>query len=242
MALDLTSLSSEFVPTRNALHQLAFYVIAPSRYRATGRMGLTAVGAGFGTPAIEANEQIIVEGDILTRRRGSRSESVSLTTLAAAGEFLETPYQVEWFAGFRDPLPPADPTALLAVDEESSLQIGSWFGFVTDVLGTTRQFEGATDVSEIQLWPEHFDAATEIGSAALGMRASYGGSPGDDDHAEPYLYVASWGDIDRSNPYWNDPHFNGSSLGYRELSESGDPRGKALEFFANGYRALGNAL
>ena len=35
------------------------------------------------------------------------------------------------------------------------------------------------------LWPEHFDIAIELGEA------TYGVSPGDDAHTEPYAYVSS---------------------------------------------------
>ena len=38
----------------------------------------------------------------------------------------------------------------------------------------------------VQLWPEHFDLATTIDEV------NYGGSPGDDGHPLPYLYVGPW--------------------------------------------------
>jgi hypothetical protein len=44
------------------------------------------------------------------------------------------------------------------------------------------------DPSEIHLWPEHFDLAIELGAADI--RATYGVSPGDEQHVEPYAYVA----------------------------------------------------
>ncbi|MGI9610692.1 MAG: hypothetical protein ACR2NL_10415, partial [Acidimicrobiia bacterium] len=94
------------------------------------------------------------------------------------------------------------------------------------------------DVSEVQLWPEHFDPATELGDSDRGQRASYGASPGDAAHPEPYLYVASWSEIDRSNPYWNDSAFNGSSFSYSDLLVASDPFEKAIEFYLEGYGAL----
>ncbi|MBW3667500.1 MAG: hypothetical protein KY394_07900, partial [Actinobacteria bacterium] len=93
---------------------------------------------------------------------------------------------------------------------------------------------------EVQLWPEHFDAATEMGDQEAGERASYGASPGDEDHPEPYIYVSAWGEIDRSDPYWNDEAFNGASLSYGELAEADDPVEKGLEFLLAGYRILTN--
>ena len=94
------------------------------------------------------------------------------------------------------------------------------------------------DVSEVQLWPEHFDPAIEMGRQDRGRRASYGGSPGDPAHPHPYLYVSAWGDIDRSNAYWNDDAFNGSSLGYAELARAEDPVQTALDFLLRGYGIL----
>src|ERR687884_377608 len=38
----------------------------------------------------------------------------------------------------------------------------------------------------------HVDVAIELGSEERGQRAAYGGSPGDEEHPEPYLYVAPW--------------------------------------------------
>ena len=90
----------------------------------------------------------------------------------------------------------------------------------------------------MQLWPEHFDTAVEMGSYDLGRRASYGASPGDAAHPEPYLYVAAWGEIDRSDGYWNDENFNGASLSYQDLLAAGDQRETAMAFFRQGFDRL----
>ena len=52
--------------------------------------------------------------------------------------------------------------------------------------------------SEAQLWPEHFDLATTIDEV------NYGGSPGDDGHPLPYLYVGPWSLPDDGDPFWNE--------------------------------------
>jgi hypothetical protein len=96
-----------------------------------------------------------------------------------------------------------------------SAAVADWFGFATHVLERTRRTAGADDVSRVQLWPEHFDPAFEVGSNARGAPPGYGASPGDDAHPEPYLYVAACGDIDRTDPHWNDTAFDGASLGIR---------------------------
>jgi hypothetical protein len=78
----------------------------------------------------------------------------------------------------------------------------------------------------------------EMGSEAGGRRASYGASPGDEGHLEPYLYVAAWSEIDKTEPYWNDRHFNGASLPYTELLAAEDQMQVSLDFFEQGYRLL----
>lgn len=77
-----------------------------------------------------------------------------------------------------------------------------------------------------------------MGSHEKGQRASYGASPGDDAHPEPYLYVASWGEVDRNDPFWNDPTFNGASLTYSEILDSEDQLQTAQFFFRRGYERL----
>jgi hypothetical protein len=132
-----------------------------------------------------------------------------------------------------------DPDVPLKIAETPALALGEWFRFGFDMLEVFRAIGNDDDeVSEIQLWPEHFDAATELGPEAAGRRASYGASPGDKWHLEPYVYVSAWSQIDRSIPYWNDRHFNGSSLSYVELVDAEDPIGAAIEFLAEGYRIL----
>ena len=67
----------------------------------------------------------------------------------------------------------------------------------------------------VRIWPEHFDAAIDMGDGDAGRRATYGGSPGDRHHAEPYLYASPW--AGRIDPFFDDPTFKGVSLTYAEL-------------------------
>jgi hypothetical protein len=120
--------------------------------------------------------------------------------------------------------------------------MAAWFEFGSELLNRLRGYgTGDDDVSEVQIWPEHFDAATELGAEARGRRASYGASPGDAAHPEPYVYVSAWGEIDRSNRYWNDSAFNGASLGYGLLADEVDPVTTALVFLLEGHRILHQA-
>ncbi len=236
--MKLEPLPNNLVETRDALHQIAFFAVSPARYKAVGRMGLAATPGGFGTPEFDGRIAR-VDGTLLVHEQNGGTATREITTIREAAEFYGNEYEVEWFENFHDPLAPADPDAPLVVDQEASHSIGNWFEFGFDVLNRLRTHGTAEDdVSEVQLWPEHFDPATELGSQEKGERASFGASPGDGAHPEPYLYVAAWGEIDKSHAYWNAESFNGSSLPYSELLAADDPRGRALEFLLEGYRIL----
>lgn len=236
--MTLEKLPANFVETRDALHQIAFFAISPARYRAVGRMGLKAGPGGFGTPEFDGRVAR-VEGTLLVHESDGHVATQEITTIRSAAEFFGLDYEVEWFSNFHDPLAPLDPDRRLAVDHESALALGEWFGFGFDTLNRLRdQGHEGDDTSEVQLWPEHFDPATELGDHEKGERASFGASPGDAAHDEPYLYVAAWSEIDRSNPFWNDGSFNGASLAYADLLESEDPVARGLEFLIEGYRIL----
>jgi hypothetical protein len=227
---------SNLVTTRDALHQLAYFALAPARYRETGRLGLRPSAGGFMTPEFE--EKVArVEGDLLILEEQSGVATRTITNIGDACGFLGIPYDPDWFVEFRDPLPPADPGKPLEVDAGVTRQIGDLFLFGARVLRTLGEMADPGDeATEIQLWPEHFDLATELGDEE--KRASYGLSPGDVAHPEPYLYVSAWGEIDRSNPYWNDPHFNGSSRTYQEIASAPDASVAAVDFLYRGYRLL----
>lgn len=230
--------AGRFDTTRRALHQIAYFAMAPARYAATGRLGLRYTHRGFGTPFFGTGEQIRVENGTLVYQAGDTVQTEQVSTVGEAARFFGVDYSATWFEGFRDPLSPVGPHEPLDIDPGAAAALAGWFGFATHVLERARRTPGAVDVSRVQLWPEHFDPAFEMGSHEAGARASYGGSPGDDHHPEPYLYVAAWGDIDRADPYWNDHAFNGASLGYAELAAAGDPYQVALDFFARGHDRL----
>jgi hypothetical protein len=227
---------------RRALHQIAFFAVAPKRYSVTGKLGLRYTHGGFGTPfyrdAEGADEQVRVEGDLLVRQIGEEVRFEPVSTAGAAAAFLGIEHRDTWFEEFHDPLDPVAPDESLRVIPEVTDAVGDWFGFSTHVLERARRTSGAADVSRVQLWPEHFDPAFEMGSSERGQRAGYGASPGDDAHPEPYLYVSPWGVVDRSDSYWNETAFAGSSLGYAELLQADDPYAAALEFYRGAYERL----
>ena len=95
---------------------------------------------------------------------------------------------------------------------------------------------GAEDPSAPILWPEHFDIAIEAGSEAAGTRATYGISPGDADHDEPYAYVAPWTPPAATGPdtFWNATGFTGA-----ERPVGADDADELVAFFREAARLLG---
>jgi len=229
--------TSTLVATRLGLHRVAAYVVSPARRQATGNeIALVPAPGGFGTPAFGDGETLRVDGTRLVRRRGGREEAVELTTLRAAGAFAGVEPDVEWAARFDVP-PPGDLDAPLAIDAGAAGRLAAFWALAAEALAALRAKAGSEDAaSEVILWPEHFDVAIDLGDEAAGRRATYGGSPGDDAHAEPYLYVAPW--TRRDGAFWNDGAFGGASLPEPELRQADDARAAAVAFFERGRAAL----
>jgi hypothetical protein len=137
-----------------------------------------------------------------------------------------------------DESPAGERRERLDVDVEASRFLGDWYGFTASVLEQLRVDGAAHEPSRVQLWPEHFDIATELGAEAAGARAGYGGSPGDELHPEPYLYVVPWQPERADGELWNATAFGGAELGLAQLLDAGDQRAAALDFFAVRLAAL----
>jgi hypothetical protein len=228
--------------TRLALHRLAFYVVSAAREAATGRIGLRSTAGGFGSPPFDdadGRTQVLrIEGrDLVIESDGELLRSPITTLGEAAAQVGITPDPSRGGDFDVPDIGPLDEP--LDIDLDASALLGEWYRFGFDTLERVRSEaepdEAATDP---QLWPEHFDVGIDMGSAEAGARASYGASPGDDGHPEPYVYVAAWSDVDRSDGYWNDTHFGGASLGLSELAATADPADRALSFLQDGRRRL----
>jgi hypothetical protein len=232
-----------FHATRDAWHTLAEHVLAPARYRATRRIGLRAAPGGFGTPtytnASGTDEQVRVEGVALILVRDEEPWSVPITTVAEAARTvgIEPGAPAEVYT----PSTRLQPDAPLTVDEAAAERLGAWYELVNVALEQLRAGASPDDApSLVQLWPEHFDLAADLGAEALGSRGTFGASPGDDAHPEPYLYVTHWADVP-DDPFWSEPAFTGASLAHAELVVSADPIATALEFFRRGREVLARA-
>jgi hypothetical protein len=224
-----------FAATRESWHALAEQVLAPARRQANGKIGLRYTAGGVGTPFFGEDEQVRIAGADLVVVRGGAEHRAGITTIAdaarAAGVDPGAP------ADLYTPATSIDPDRRLAVDRDAASVLGDWFGFACSVLETVRAEQGASD-ARTQIWPEHFDLSIDLGDESVGTRGTFGASPGDDGHAEPYLYVTHWAPLAEPDDYWNDEVFSGASLPYAALTAAGDARAKVLEFFATGIARL----
>ena len=124
------------------------------------------------------------------------------------------------------------------VDPDAASALAAWFAFAAGVLEELlADADSSLSPTPAQLWPEHFDIAIELGDEGAGRRATYGASPGDGEHPEPYLYVATW-NPPPDGPLWNATAFSGSQLAYAELLAERDRRATARDFFQARLDAL----
>lgn len=216
--------------TRRSLHALAEHVMSPTRQRAPGeKIGLRWTRGGFGTPFFGDDVQLRVAGDVLTVQHGAVEQRGRLTTLKDAAEFVG-------FDLTRFDVALADEP--LDIDPAASSWLGELFGLGTWVLEQLRaEAPPAAQASRAQLWPEHFDLALELGARQEGARATFGISPGDDEHPEPYVYVAPW-IAPEPGPLWNATGFRGAELSLAELLAAADQREAMLAFLRERARAL----
>jgi hypothetical protein len=119
----------------------------------------------------------------------------------------------------------------LEVDAAAAEALEGWYAFGAAVLERLAAGAGPDDdASAPILWPEHFDIAVELGPEADGRRATYGFSPGDEQHPEPYAYVGPWV-AQAPGELWNANGFAGAELAYADLLTAQDQAAAALEFF-----------
>jgi len=226
----LAPLLPTFAPTRDSLHALACFAIAPARKARDGHIGLRSTGDGFGTPVFDDGTRIAVRGDRLLY--GTDGDEPITTVRAAAAALGIEPSPDP---GVGKDLPPYAPDEPLAVDEAASLALGSWYAFVADVLGAacTKLLAGIpSTASEAQLWPEHFDLACDWGRDEV-VRLTLGGSPGDGFSAVPYLYAGPWQRelLAEGDPFWNAPF--GAALTYDDLLTADDAFARGVELLAD---------
>lgn len=234
MAAPLQQLPDGFADTVTALHRVAAELVAPAR-KPDNEIALAATPGGFGTPEFEyegARHQVRVEGAELVHEVDGAERRAPLASLEDAASSLP---ELAPPGGWRlSPSGRQEATAAggaLDVDPAAAQALAEWYAFGEEVLAhlvsLASDAEGATAPT---LWPEHFDIAIELGSEKLGTRATYGFSPGDENHPEPYVYVSPW-TAPVSGRLWQAQGFRGAELGYPELLAAGDEHRAAVDFF-----------
>jgi len=203
---DLSALTA----TRQAFHRLAVLVISPVQERATtGRIALESRPGGFGTHDLPGGGWAGVSGvEIVVVAPDGSERRASITSLRAAAEFVD------------DDDARALPDGLLNVDVQSAGRLARVFSEGTDALVALRDTATPTDApSGIDLWPEHFDVAITLGDEASGKRATYGVSPGDDAHSEPYAYVGPWV-VPHGQSGWDAVGFDGATHRFVDAADT----------------------
>ncbi|MCJ7438413.1 MAG: hypothetical protein MUP97_11725 [Acidimicrobiia bacterium] len=226
--------------TRLSWHSVAEHVLAPARYHAEGRIGLRVTPGGFGTPPLPSGTTARVEGAMLVvdgdEAATAALTTTALTTIAAAATALGIEPGAP--ADVYTPTTPLAPDVPLVIDADAAAALAAWFALGWTALEALRVDASSTDgASDPTLWPEHFDAAIDLGDEDLGARGGFGASPGDAAHREPYLYVTHWADV-ADDPYWNDAAFPGASLSYTAVAAAPDATAAARDFFTRGRAAL----
>lgn len=228
----LPSLPTGFEKTRKGLHAVAEKIVAPAR-KPENEIALGVTPGGFGTPEFDwerETHQVRVEGVDLVHRAGPNERRAPIESLASAAVVVE---------GLL-PEPVSDDSSL-SLDTAAADALAAWYAFGERVLEALAYEAGPDGEATVPtLWPEHFDVAIESGSEAAGERANYGFSPGDADHAEPYLYVGPWNQ-DVSGEAWNAEGFTGAEVRYSELRAAEDPLTAALDFCRRRRAALESA-
>ena len=232
----------DYTRTRVGLQRVATHIIARRRFAISGRFGLRASPGGIAAPAFgPPPESLRTAGLSLVREVAGDAvhapmHGATLRELAAFGGVdLETVFSV----GAGTPAM-GDPDAALGFDADAMRIISDWYALGWHVLDTVVGRLGASAaVATTQLWPEHMDAATNVGLAS-GVRANLGFSPGDGFEAGPYLYLGPWGAQRPGDPsFWNAPF--GAVLPRDTIVASPDPAAACDDFFRTGLELLASA-
>ncbi|WP_181783418.1 hypothetical protein [Pseudonocardia pini] len=174
----------ELSGTRRALHGIAELVLAGPQHRAAGTIRLRVTPGGFGQVA----GPIRVEGTDLVWADGRAPLAGTYRELAArAGVEPEVP------EGVYPDHSGVSPDDEIVVDREATDLLLGWFGTGEQALRAFAAGPGAA--IEPVLWPEHFDLAIAK------EEVTYGVSPGDAGHEQPYAYVGPW--KPREGAFWN---------------------------------------
>jgi hypothetical protein len=215
---------------RETLHRVCAHVLGRRRHQVSGRFGLRAGPTGIATPAFGQEPEVLrVSGPILVRELGGDCTWTALegSTLRQLASFASTSLDTS-FDG--------DPDAPLQLGADAVADLAGWFSLAWHVLDTvTAALAAGATAATVQLWPEHFDAATTVtlpGSDSVNL----GFSPGDVLEPEPYIYVGPWGARRPGDAsFWNAPF--GALRRRRDLGPEGAAlHGACTQFLTEGLR------
>jgi len=221
--------------TRRSLHAVGEHVLAAALYQGRRRIGLRQFTGGFATQnylhlrdgaaverrAMVVGTEIIVRDDDLAG--GIIEDRAPITTLAAAGALVDVVPGMPADMYTPAPLPAVDDEVVVDAEAAAFLAELTAVGYAALVILCAHFVHD--EPAEIQLWPEHFDLATSLGEV------NYGLSPGDADHAWPYVYVGPWSPPPAGG-FWDEPF--GASLEVQEVPTVDE----VLAFFGTGRRSL----
>ena len=230
----LAPIPAAYARTLADLHRLVVYAVSPAQRLVNGEIILESSHGGFSTFEYDGHVARVVDDRLVLD-----GAAHPITTLRAAAAALGIEPGVGQQEQFDVP-PHGDLDEPLQIDLTAAAVVADWFEFATHTLEHLRAHaEPGDDATIVRIWPEHFDAAIDMGDADAGRRATYGGSPGDRHHAEPYLYASPW--AGRIDPFFDDPTFKGVSLTYAELLAAADPDHAAREFLEEARRRIAGA-
>jgi hypothetical protein len=244
-------LPTEFAASRSTLHRVATHVVARRRHAVTGRFGLRASPGGFATPAFGDGPEVVrVSHGALVRETASGAEYAPLegSTLRSLATFVGVDLAVEFSVG-RDTPALGQVDEPLVVDAGSSAVLADWYASGWQALdAVVAMLPAGSAPAVVQLWPEHFDAATNVAVGtgreptreSTDRRCNLGVSPGDASSDEPYVYVGPWGDERPGAPaYWNAPF--GAVLRWSDVDVNSDVGAERTltRFFLDGLGQLG---
>jgi hypothetical protein len=207
---------SSLVDTRNALHDVARFVLAADLEGTTELVTLRAADGGFAQPERLVDglqRRIRIDGTALVVQHGENEEWAPLTTLGAAAESASVSLPTD--------APAADKA--LEIDATHAELLAEFFALTHSALAEFRRRHAGERPTIAQLFPHHFDLAITM------QEVNFGGSPGDKDHDEPYLYVGPWSLSPHSE--WNEAW--GASMPWSQQTTAE----QAIEFFERGLSA-----
>lgn len=210
-------------PTLESLQSIAEHLLAADLHRHTGKIGLRRTPGGFGQPEFFPDgkrRRLRVDGTRLALLEGDHERWTELTTLADLARFAATDLGAP--GGVFEATTTLEPGAGLNIDARTAGRLAGFYRTAEAALEEFRSANTGRCPALVQLWPEHFDLATDFEGI------NFGASPGDEAVPEPYFYVGPW--EPREGEFWNEPF--GAVLRLGDVSQANG----VLDFFSEGLR------